>query len=307
MLARVAPRPYVPEELKHGPFTLAQARLAGVTWEQLQSRAFRRLAHATYAWTGLTAEPMLMLEAALHRLPPVAVISGPSAAWLHGLDVTPCDPIQVTLPKACGASSRSGVHIRRATLDATEVVIARGLRTTSMVRTLLDIAEGPSVIESVVVYDMALRARSTTAERLQAATKLREGTKYAKRLRQVLQLTDPRAESPMESRLRTILCLAVLPHPQLQVKLFDSNSNYLGRADLYYPDQRLVIEFDGATHRHSLVDDNRRQNRILAAGYRLLRYTSADLRNPLAVAAQVRAALIAGHPGISGKQRALIA
>ena len=160
---------------------------------------------------------------------------------------------------------------------------------TTILRTLLEIAEARSPIEPVVVFDMALRAALVTPHQLAALAADRAGLKYAKRLRRVVDLADHRSESPMESRLRTILVLSGVPRPELQVDLFDQLGNQLGRADLYYLDQRLVIEFDGATHRHSLVEDNRRQNRILAAGYRLLRFTAADLRNQAAVAAQVRA------------------
>jgi len=281
----------VPAELRQGPFTLGDARLVGLTWEHLQSRSFHHLAHGSYAWAGFTADPMLSLRGALDRLPAQAVFSGRTAAWLDGRDVPPCDPIQVTLPKDCGVSSRSGVSIRRASLRPADVVTARGLPATSPVRTLLDIGESPSLVESVVVWDMALRAGRVSREELEAAIGRRAGTKYVKRLRRLADLADPGAESAMESRLRAILCLAGLPRPQLQVELHDADGVRLGRADLYYPEQRLVIEFDGGTHRTSLVEDNRRQNRILAAGYRMLRFTSADLRNPAAVVAQVRAAL----------------
>ena len=61
---------------------------------------------------------------------------------------------------------------------------------------------------------------------------------------------------------------------------------------MYYPVQRVGLEYDGGTHRDNLVDDNRRQNRLLNAGFRLLRFTAADVYNtPDAVVAQVRAVL----------------
>ena len=67
---------------------------------------------------------------------------------------------------------------------------------------------------------------------------------------------------------------------------------FLGRPDLYYPDHRLGLEYDGGTHRTSLAQDNRRQNRLLAAGVRLLRFTAGDLLNsPDAVVMQVRGML----------------
>ena len=279
----------MPNELRSGPFRLQDARRAGLTWKQLQSRSFHRLGHDSYAWSVLDADPMLRLRAAIDRLPPEAVFSQRTAAWLHGLDVPPCDPIQVTVPKECGSSYRSGLAVRRAPVPAADVVERKGMPATTILRTLLEIAEARSPIEPVVVFDMALRAALVTPHQLAALAADRAGLKYAKRLRRVVDLADHRSESPMESRLRTILVLSGVPRPELQVDLFDQLGNHLGRADLYYPDQRLVIEFDGATHRHSLIEDNRRQNRILAAGYRLLRFTAADLRNQAAVAAQVRA------------------
>jgi very-short-patch-repair endonuclease len=66
----------------------------------------------------------------------------------------------------------------------------------------------------------------------------------------------------------------------------------LGRADLYYPQSRLVLEYDGGNHRDRLVEDDRRQNLLVNAGYQLLRFTAADIYSRADVAvAQVRAAL----------------
>ncbi|HKC19751.1 MAG TPA: DUF559 domain-containing protein, partial [Candidatus Dormibacteraeota bacterium] len=64
--------------------------------------------------------------------------------------------------------------------------------------------------------------------------------------------------------------------------------------DLYYPQARLVIEYDGSNHRDRLAEDNRRQNAILSAGYKLLRFTAVDVHQRSdALIAQVRAALVA--------------
>jgi very-short-patch-repair endonuclease len=94
----------------------------------------------------------------------------------------------------------------------------------------------------------------------------------------------------METRLRMALIRAKLPRPSVQAKLRDAAGNFVGRADLYYPDRRLVIEYDGENHRDRLVADLRRQNTLVNAGYHLLRFTIADMRTPGAVAAQVRLA-----------------
>jgi very-short-patch-repair endonuclease len=108
-----------------------------------------------------------------------------------------------------------------------------------------------------------------------------------------VDLAEPKAESAMESRLRMLLVLARLPRPEVQVSVHDDQGRFLGRPDLLYPRQRLAIEFDGGNHRDRLVDDNRRQNGLVGAGYRLLRFTSADVYGkPAEVASQVRHALV---------------
>ena len=97
----------------------------------------------------------------------------------------------------------------------------------------------------------------------------------------------------METRLRWLLLQRGLPRPEVQVNLGDDR-NGIGRADLYYPSARLILEFDGTNHRDRLVADNRRQNLLLSAGFQLLRFTAGDIYNqPDLVEAQVRRALAA--------------
>lgn len=111
------------------------------------------------------------------------------------------------------------------------------------------------------------------------------------RLRQLSLLAAP-AESPMETRLRWLLFQAGLPRPEVQANLRDGSARFVGRADLYFPAARLVLEFDGGNHRDRLVEDDRRQNALVNAGYRLLRFTAADIHGrPDVVVAQVREAL----------------
>ena len=105
---------------------------------------------------------------------------------------------------------------------------------------------------------------------------------------------DPRAESPMESVLRWLLHDAGLPAPDLQYVVRDGAGDFLGRADLAWPEQRVLVEFDGDVHRDRdvFVNDLRRQNRLVAAGWTVLRFTSADvLGRTDEVIAEIRRAL----------------
>jgi very-short-patch-repair endonuclease len=147
----------------------------------------------------------------------------------------------------------------------------RRLPATTIARTLLDLIRRLSPVEHLVLADQAL--------------KLGLGRHH--------DLAEP-AESPMETRLRWLLIDAGLPGPQVQVDLHNASGRFVGRADLYYPQARLVIEYDGANHRDRMTEDLRRQNAILSAGFRLLRFTFADVNErPHSVAAQVRNALVA--------------
>ncbi len=102
------------------------------------------------------------------------------------------------------------------------------------------------------------------------------------------------AESPMETRLRWLLLEAGLPEPEVQTDLHDAQGRFVGRADLHYRRARLVIEYDGGNHRDRLVEDNRRQNALINAGYRVLRFTASDVYNRAEIVeAVVRSALYA--------------
>jgi hypothetical protein len=275
-----------------GPFTLTEALRAGLDRWHLEGANWRRVGRNLYVWAGLPDTPELKIEAAHRRLPPTAVFSGNTAAWLHGLDVVDCEPIEVTIPKGLGVSGRTGVAVRRAALGPDEVVNVRGMRATSPLRTLRDLAARLSVSEAVVVVDMALHARLASLAELKALCVARAGGFGVANLRRVVSYAEPATESPMESRLRMVLVLGGLPRPQAQISLFDKHNRPLGRPDLYYPDHRLGIEYDGGVHRLSLAEDNRRQNRLLAAGIRLLRFTAADVyQNPDLVTTQVRTML----------------
>jgi very-short-patch-repair endonuclease len=159
-------------------------------------------------------------------------------------------------------------------------------------RTSFDLARHLPLIEAVVAVDMALRHTLVHLDDLSDYVADHDKAQGSAQARRVVELAEPRAESPMESRLRALLVLAGLPRPRAQAEVCDRYGRFLGRLDLYYPKQRLGLEYDGETHRHRLVADNRRQNRLLAAGYRLLRFTAADVyRRPDGVVAEVRAAL----------------
>lgn len=238
---------------------------------------------------------MRRLEAATSRLPKGAGFSGMTSAWLHGMDVRPCDPIEVKVLTGSNVTTRSGMKVHRAAV--VEVVQVRGLPATPIAVTIGDLCARLSPIESVALLDAALHARLFRLGELISWSESNSGRRGIQNVRRAIRLAEPASESPMESRLRMLLVLAGLPRPIAQVPIHDSRGRFVGRPDLYYEQQRLGIEYDGGSHRGRLAEDNRRQNGLLRAGVRLLRFTAADvLSNPESVVAQVRFMLEA-RPG----------
>jgi len=285
----------VPAALRTGPFNGAEAKGVGITRSQLRGAGYRRLGAGLYRWVGLNESPQLILTAAAKRMPAGAAFSGRTAGWLHGLDLAPCDPIEVTIPEPSGSSRLAGASVRRAHIARQEIVRRRGLPTTSAVRTVVDLGGRDPLTEGVVAADLFLHAGLVSVDELRGYVAKHPGARGIARLRRVVDLVEPKAESAMETRLRMLLVLARLPRPEVQVSIHDDEGRFLGRPDLLYPRQRLAIEYDGANHRERLVDDNRRQNGLVGAGLRLLRFTAADVYgSPDTIAMQVRHNLARG-------------
>lgn len=237
-----------------------------------------------------------MLIAAWIRLLPVdATLAGVTAAFLWGIDVQPTNPIEVILPLHSGVRSRSGLTVRRAALDPAEVTEIRGFRVTGLHRTLLDLCARLPAVDALIAIDMAVRLRRTSVSALTTYAADAAGRPGASRLGRLAVLTEP-AESPMETRLRWLLIEAGLPRPEVQKDLRDDEGRFVGRADLYYRSARLVIEYDGTNHRDRLVEDNRRQNILSQAGFKMLRFTAPDLQQPDIIKALVISEL--RHPRV---------
>lgn len=172
-------RPVVPLALKTRLFTLAEARGLGLTRGQLRGASYRRMGSGFYRWVGLQESPLPLLSAVARRLPAGAAFSGCTAAWLQGLDVAPCEPVEVTIPQSVGSLRCSGAFVRRAALGSEEIVRRRGLPTTSALRTVVDLAGRDPLTEGVVAADLFLHARLVTMTRLRSYIAAHPGAKVS--------------------------------------------------------------------------------------------------------------------------------
>ncbi|MGY1609877.1 MULTISPECIES: DUF559 domain-containing protein [unclassified Geodermatophilus] len=280
-----------------GPATRAQALDAGVRDWQLRHADVERLSRDTYLPRALSGEVRSRLAAVLLTAPPGAVASHATAAVLWDVEIPLQDRsdrrVDVTVPMDSRSGSRRDRRVHRTPLPAEDVTRCGSMPVTTPERTWRDLAGVLQPPALLAVTDQLLDRRVSRAD-LERQLERRPTGRGSARARAVLPVADPRAESPMESVLRWLVHAAGLPDPVLQHVVRDDAGRQLGRADLAWPDRRVIVEFDGDVHRERdvFVSDLRRQNRLVAAGWTVLRFTSADvLGRPDEVIAEIRRAL----------------
>jgi very-short-patch-repair endonuclease len=290
-----------------GLITRQQAHGAGMSNSQIRARVARgawRSVHPSVFHAGtapLTTEQRL-LAASLATSAPV---SHTSAAWLMGLVEQLPGSVHV-LSHSAANHRRTGIVVHRVDGvlpgDRTRI---RGIPSTSPTRTLLDLAAELSETELRTVVHRGLRLRLTHTDRLleRFAAQRSRGRHGARKVHRILSELDQDAallESDLESMLLAVLIEAGLPAPKLQHWIRVAGQEY--RADFAYPEHRVVIEGDGfGVHsaRDAFESDRVRQNHLIVAGWRVLRFTWRQIvRQPEWVAAQVRAALRTSGPSV---------
>jgi hypothetical protein len=255
-----------------------------------------RLSRDTYLPVSHVADLRDRLPAVLLTAPPGAVVSHQTAAalWKIEIPLQPRDqPAHLTVPPDSRARNRRDRRMHRGRLQPSDVTRLWSLPVTTPERTWRDLAAVLAPQALLAVTDQLL-AHRTSRDELARMLAGHSSGRGAARARRVLPVASELAESPMESVLRWVLHAAGLPRPVLQHPIRNAAGLHLGRADLAWPDRKVLVEFDGDVHRERgvFVNDLRRQNLLVAAGWTILRFSSADvLGHPEKVVAAVRAAL----------------
>ncbi|SOE01202.1 endonuclease domain-containing protein [Blastococcus haudaquaticus] len=276
-----------------GVFIGSHAIAEGViTRKQLRERGFRRLVQGVYADPGLSFDHRLRCRGVALLLPGGTAIGGHSAAAWHGAPfAAPHDPVTVLRPADVEWRGPRGTMVHRTLLDAAEVEERDAVPVTSALRTAWDVAALEPVGTAVAALDAMVRAGSVRLPLLQAMVCDGAGRWGVAKVRRAIPLVDPRAESAPESRVRVACVLAGLsPVPQYEVRV---DGVLLGRVDLAFPEARLAIEYEGAYHFEGtqIVRDDERIARLIAAGWRVIRLSAADLRDLVGVVQRIRAEL----------------
>jgi hypothetical protein len=228
------------------------------------------------------------------RIP--GVVSHLSAAVLHGLPVwnVPLGRVHVTRrPPANGSGSRR-VHLHVGRLADDKITALAGLAVTDLTRTAVDVARTIPFEQAVVTVDAALATEKTTRDQLQGCLDVMGPIPGARRAARVIAFADGRSESVGESRSRVLVKRLGLPAPDVQLKLRAPDGSEVARCDFGWREHRTVAEFDGRIKYGRLLrpgqhpgdavfEEKLREDRIRDGGWKVVRWTWADLDRPRVV------------------------
>ena len=288
-----------------GVFLGSHAVAEGViTRAQLQSGLYRRLFQNVYADPALTADHRLYARGAMLLMPPDAVLGGRSAAtWFDAPFATSVEPVLVVVPPDSAWRGPRGIRVHRTEVNPAEVVTFydyEGVaRLTTPLRTAWEIGTQESLAAAVALLDAMVRAGHVDGGSLARLAHGSRGRWGARRFGKVVPLVDGRSESRPESLVRVACVRAGLPAPVPQFVVM-ADGQFLGRVDLAWPEARLIVEYEGAHHfeETQIRRDDRRYERLVAAGWRVIRLSSADLQNLADVVSRIARAL--GSPLLAG-------
>jgi hypothetical protein len=272
-----------------GSTAVAAGRL---TARELRGPAFQRLFRDVYACSEVRVTHELRAVAAARLVVPGSTVTGRSALSLWGLATAPEHDVELTVPAGSTVCRLPGIRVRRRDLDPAYVTERRGVRTTTVEATAVDLVRTGTLDDGVVLVDRLVEQRVTNLERIRDVAAQASG-RGCRQVREVVALADGLAGSPQETRLRLLLHRSALPRPVAQFVVKDADG-FVGRVDFAWPEARVIVEYEGMWHGETpqqVAADRRRLNRLSAAGWTVVFVTAADLYRPDRVVARIAAAL----------------
>lgn len=271
-----------------GVVTLAQAAAHGYSADRVRRRVregrWRRLYPGVVLVGGHRLTDEARVRAAALWAGAGAAVAGPAAAHWHGLLARAPAVIDVTVRS--GLRARPGVRLHRGDLQCADVAVVRGVRVTGSGRTVLETAV--VLPDGSAFLDRALQRHVPFDDVYRAYCRVL-GCRRSADMGRLLGAAADRADSAAERLVVKHLRAAgitgwVLGHPF---------GPYL--IDLAFPRAKVAVEIDGwAWHvdKDRFVNDRRKQNALVRAGWTVLRFTWHDLTGARgSVVAQIVAAL----------------
>ena len=300
------PSPPLPPSLSSAPFTVHEARAAGLSNGRLRSSDLASEGRLLYLPAGWDFE-IRGLARALSAASPGAWISHQTAAVVLGLWLPAwfrdCRELHLSKPRRLPPVRRKGVVGHTVLAFDQEVMVLDGMRISTPARTWLDLASLIPLEDLVAVGDQLIRQpRPGLEDRIEPWSTLPHLNEMMERhpklkgivkAREAAELVRSGSDSAPETLLRLGLTAAGLPEPELQLRIVPDDP-YSPAADMGYRAQRIAVQYDGGHHltREQQSRDNRRDETFNAAGWRYFKFNADDLAGDFRRAVnQVRLAL----------------
>lgn len=279
--------------LQHGCSHRRQLLVAlgrGALAQRLNTRRYRPLHRAVYVIDPLHVDEWTSTMAAILLFAGDAVASHRTAGaiWEMVAEIPTCPQVTVV---GRGAHAQADVQICRATsLAPRDVRWRRDLPVTSPARTAVDLAGDLTAFELEDVLACCQEKRLASPDEIREALARAPYSVGARMLRALLDRGGfARTRSHYERKLLALIAAAGLPRPLTNHKLVGHE------VDMVWHDKQLVVEFDGFRYhgdRKTFERDRRRDQDLVASGYRVMRVTARQLEEePFAVIARLAAAL----------------
>ena len=296
---------------QHGAFSYQQALACGLTPDAIRHRLrtgrWIALHRAVYAVAGSSSTWERRVVAAVLAFGDSAFASHMTAAVVLGLLSVRSGVLHVTLRHGSERLDRDDIVVHQArTLGRADTQVVDGIRITSPHRTLVDLAGVLPLQGLEAALDTALLSGLVSIRSIRRYIRDRRLT-HNRGVGRLRKLLDDRAAGAMYSRLERvfnqILRTAGFPAPMRQYPV--------GRwkIDFAYPDAKIAVELDHEwTHGSAaaLRNDLRRQNELVLAGWRPLRFTEDQLRDRTEVVRVLNEGFVsssgtAGRRGAAGR------
>lgn len=232
---------------------------------------------------------------------PGAAVSHRAAAVLHGIGDLSISPVPVEISHLRGRRPRlTNVSIHRPQqLDQVDIELVDGIPTTTVARTVVDLAGLLAPADLEYLLDDAICKRVTVARirwRFEALT--HRGRAGVATLGALLAERGRRYVPPqrqLEHRVLRLLKRSGVPAPVHQHPVY-RDGTLLAKLDFAWPDQRVAIEADGfevhGTSKRAFEHDRRRGNKVVLDRWLVLHVTWQRLdTDPDGFLAEVREAL----------------
>lgn len=268
-------------ERQGGLFTRRQALDCGYSSYQIRrrlaAREWRGVAGQVFVLAGLAVTAAHRDRAAQLSVDG-SVLAGPSAARVWGLPVPDLTP---TLWVAGPRHPRlAGVRFLRWALPRSDVTRFEGADITTRERTVVDCLRLLDEVSAAELLDHALQLEWITVSELSARSRDLVGRKGAPRLVRAMSRAASGGHSDAERRLHALLRSAGIRGWRANVPI-DGQLGLTAVGDVVFRAARLVVEIDGYAYHTSperFRADRHRQNRLVAHGWTVLRFTWRDLR-----------------------------